>query len=135
MCTGGARGITALVAERLAERYYGITLHLLGTAPAPNLEASWRDLDSEGLRQLKLQVMTDARKLGVNPVKHWQDTEKQMEIDATLRRLHSLGITAYYHSCDVANRPQLAEVINQVRDVWSNPRRSSWSWRRPRLSL
>ncbi len=116
VCTGGARGITALVAERLAKRY-GITLHLLGTAPAPNLDASWRDLDSEGLRQLKLQVMTDARKLGVNPVKHWQDTEKQMEIDATLRRLHSLGIKAYYHSCDVANRPQLAEVINQIRAI------------------
>ncbi len=116
VCTGGARGITALVAERLAERY-GITLHLLGTAPAPNLDASWRDLDTEGLRQLKLQVMTDARKLGVNPVKHWQDTEKQMEIDATLRRLHSMGIKAHYHSCDVANRSQLAEVINQVRAI------------------
>ncbi|MFO0943297.1 MAG: SDR family oxidoreductase, partial [Pirellulales bacterium] len=114
--TGGARGITALVAERLATRY-GLTLHLIGTAPSPNIDPAWRALDAEGLRQLKLQVMTEARQIGKNPVKHWQDTEKQMEIDATLRRLSDSGVQVHYHSCDVANRVQLLETLQFIRQI------------------
>jgi NAD(P)-dependent dehydrogenase (short-subunit alcohol dehydrogenase family) len=94
---------------------YGLTLHLLGTSPAPDFDPAWRHLDAEGMRQLKLQVMTDARKIGVNPVKHWQNTEKQLEIDATLERLRALGVQAFYYSCDVADRSQLAGVLAKVR--------------------
>lgn len=114
--TGGARGITAFVAERLATRY-GLTVHLIGTAQSPDIDPAWRELDTEGLRQLKLHVMTEARSIGKNPVKHWQDTEKQMEIDATLRRLRDQGVRAYYHSCDVADRRQLLDTLQTIRET------------------
>ncbi len=114
ICTGGARGITAFVSEKLASRY-GLTLHLLGTAPVPKLDPSWRQLTTEGLRQLRAQVMTQARQLGHNPVKAWQDTEKAIEIDATLLRFAKQGINAHYHSCDVSNRHELQKVLAQVR--------------------
>ncbi len=116
ICTGGARGITAYVAEQLARRY-DLKLHLLGTAPPPNFDPSWRDLDEAGLRALKAQVMTQAREQGGNPVKAWQNTEKALEIDATLRRLAGLGITAHYHSCDVADRQAVQAIVERARQL------------------
>ena len=90
ICTGGARGITAFVTEKLALRY-GLKLHLLGTAPTPHVDPAWRNLDSASLRQLKVQTMTTARAAGGNPVKAWQETEKALEIDATLAAWHKLA--------------------------------------------
>ncbi|MCC7337236.1 MAG: SDR family NAD(P)-dependent oxidoreductase, partial [Pirellulaceae bacterium] len=116
ICTGGARGITAFVAEKLAQRY-GLTLQLLGTAPVPSIDSAWRQLDEAGLRQLKVRVMTEARAAGRNPVKSWQDTEKSLEIDANLRRLASLGIEAHYYCCDVADRSAVAGVLSRVRQI------------------
>lgn len=114
VCTGGARGITAYVAEELATRY-DLTLHLLGTAPEPEVPEHWRDLDAARLRALKAEVMTKSRGGAVNPVKAWQDVEKAIEIDATLRRLKGLGINAYYHSCDVSNRSAVEKTLAEVR--------------------
>ena len=116
ICTGGARGITAFVAEKLAQRY-GLTLHLLGTAPQPTLDPTWQFLDNAGLKQLKVRIMTEARAGGRNPVKAWQDTEKSLEIDARLRRLASLGIEAHYYCCDVADRSAVADVLTRVRQL------------------
>ncbi len=116
VCTGGARGITAFVTEELAKRY-GLKLHLLGTAPAPQIDPAWRDLDEDGTRRLKASVMTSAREAGLNPIKTWQNTEKALEIDATLRRFASLGIEAHYHCCDVANRAELRRTLENVRRI------------------
>lgn len=116
VCTGGARGITAFVAEKLASQY-SLTLHLLGTAPVPAIKPEWRDVAGEDLRQLKVDVMTSARKQGLSPVRRWQDTEKALEIDATLRRFASMGIDVHYHSCDVSDRDQVAQVLDRVREI------------------
>ncbi|MCA9160178.1 MAG: SDR family NAD(P)-dependent oxidoreductase, partial [Planctomycetales bacterium] len=116
ICTGGARGITAFVAEKLAQRY-GLTLQLLGTAPVPSIDPTWRQLDEAGLKQLKVRVMTEARTAGRNPVRTWQDTEKSLEIDANLRRLASLGIEAHYYCCDVSDRSAVADVLARVRQL------------------
>jgi acyl transferase domain-containing protein/NAD(P)-dependent dehydrogenase (short-subunit alcohol dehydrogenase family) len=116
ICTGGARGITAYVAEQLGRRYQ-LKLHLIGTAETPRIDPAWRCLSEEGLRQLRVQVMTNARTAGKNPVKAWQNTEKALEIDATMRRFAQLGIEAYYHSCDVANRSALKTVLAEVRSI------------------
>ncbi len=116
VCTGGARGITAFVTEELAKRY-GLKLHLLGTAPMPQFDPSWRDLDEAGTRRLKAHVMTSARDAGLNPVKSWQNTEKALEIDATMRRFAALGIESHYHCCDVADRTQLRATLETVRRI------------------
>ncbi len=116
ICTGGARGITAFVAEKLAN-LRGLKLHLLGTAPCPSLPEEFLELNEQGLRQLKLTVMTSARIQGKNPVQAWQDTEKAIEIDATLRRLHDQGIEAHYHSCNIADRNALLLALENVRKI------------------
>ena len=89
VCTGGARGITAYVAEQLASRYH-LKLHLLGKTEQQAIDPSWRGLSEDGLRQLRAEIMTTARNAGKNPVQTWQDTEKVLEIDATLLRFKSL---------------------------------------------
>ncbi len=111
-----ARGITAWVAEQLALKY-GLKLHLLGTQPLPAIPAAWRDLDDQALRELKAQVMTSARAAGQNPVTTWQDTEKALEIDRNLRHFAQLGIEAHYHSCNVADRDQVAKTLERVRAI------------------
>ncbi len=116
VCTGGARGITAYVAQQLALKY-GLKLHLIGTQPLPNINAAWRHLDDQGLRELKAQVMTQARAAGLNPVTTWQDTEKAMEIDRNLRNFAQLGIEVHYHSCDVSDRDQVAATLSRVRSL------------------
>ncbi len=116
VCTGGARGITAYVTEKLALRY-GLKLHLLGTAPKPELDVTWRQFDETQLRKLKVQVMTAARQAGRNPVKTWQDTEKAIEIDATLQRLKKQGIEVTYHSCDCSDRSAVRDTLQNVREI------------------
>lgn len=116
VCTGGARGITAYVARELALRY-GLKLHLIGTAPLPELPASWRDLTDDARKQLKMRIMSAARPSGRDPVETWQDAEKAMEIDATLRDLAGRGITARYHSCDTSDREALASVLDRIRQA------------------
>ncbi|MEM8734711.1 MAG: SDR family oxidoreductase, partial [Planctomycetota bacterium] len=116
VCTGGARGITAYVGERLAERY-GLTLHLLGKSPEPAIDPGWRDREADGLKELKINVMTGARDAGENPVKAWQRVEKALEIDATIHRLRARGITAHYHSCDVSDVNSLERVLGRVREI------------------
>ena len=58
VCTGGARGITAFVAHELGRRY-GLRLHLVGTAPPPQIHPSWRDLSEEATKQLRLGCDAD----------------------------------------------------------------------------
>ena len=116
VCTGGARGITAHVAQQLA-LVYGLKLHLIGTQPLPDIKDSWRHLDDKGLRELKAQVMTEARAAGKNPVTTWQDTEKLLEIDRNLRTFAQLGIEVHYHSCDVADGDQLVATLQRVREL------------------
>jgi malonyl CoA-acyl carrier protein transacylase/NAD(P)-dependent dehydrogenase (short-subunit alcohol dehydrogenase family) len=115
VCTGGARGITAFVAQELGTRF-GLKLQLIGTAPVPNIPASWRNLSEAALKELKLQVMQQARGAGQNPIKSWQNTEKALEIDRTLREFAEQGIDARYYSCDVADRASLARVLETIRN-------------------
>ncbi|MBA4017501.1 MAG: hypothetical protein C0483_10045 [Pirellula sp.] len=114
VCTGGARGITALVARTLA-REYGVRLHLLGTAPVPNIDPGWLELSEAGLKALRNGVMRDAQAAGKPTLKTWQDVEKAIEIEQTLRKFAAEGIAAEYHSCDVADRASLHEVLCAIR--------------------
>lgn len=114
--TGGARGITAYVAEEMALRY-GLKLHLIGKSPVPTVDPSWRDLGAAETKKLKAKVMTGSRGQGRNPVKVWQNVEKALEIDATVRKLQELGIEAHYHSCDVSNLSDLEATLAEVRRI------------------
>ncbi|MEM7314034.1 MAG: SDR family oxidoreductase, partial [Planctomycetota bacterium] len=114
VCTGGARGITAHVARALADRT-SAKLHLIGVSPLPEIPDSWRIETEEQRRELKISVMQQARKQGKSPVKEWENTEKLIEIDRSIREFAQAGISATYHSCDVSNVDALAEVLNKIR--------------------
>ncbi len=118
LCTGGARGITAYVAEQLAKRYQ-LRLNLVGVTKQIDIPDQWRNLDEAGLRALKMATMQQARDNpnhydGRNPLKVWQDVEKAMEIDETLQRMRTAGIDVQYHSCDCADREALDAIIAKI---------------------
>ncbi len=114
VCTGGGRGITALVASELAKRYE-LELHLLGKTPLGTTSERYRNLDEGGRRQLKNEVLEESRRTGQNSVRAWQAVEKQIEIDATLQQLRSQGIQAYYHCCDVSDARSTEICLENIR--------------------
>ena len=114
VCSGGGRGITALVASELAKRY-DLELHLLGKTPISSSLERYRNLDESDLRKLRNQVLEESRRTGENSVRAWQAVEKQIEIDATLQELRSQGIRAYYHCCDVSDALAVEDCLDQIR--------------------
>ena len=114
VCTGGARGITAFVAGELGRRF-GLKLHLIGRAPRSEVPPAWTAMWSDRRAELKLEVMEAARARGENATEAWKQTQKGLEIEETLARLAALGVTATYHSCDIADRAALDRVLRAVR--------------------
>ncbi|MFN9717991.1 MAG: SDR family NAD(P)-dependent oxidoreductase [Planctomycetota bacterium] len=112
--TGGGRGITAVIAMTLAKQY-DLKLHLLGTAPVPQLSdefVSQVAADRSGVRR---GIMQDASSRGENPVEAWRKIEKSIEVDATLRECRARSIPAVYHCCDVADFDVVEKIISEVR--------------------
>ncbi len=112
--SGGGRGITAVIAMTLAKKY-SLQLHMLGTAPVPNLSDEFVRqvaMDRSGVRRA---IMQEASGRGENPVEAWRNTEKAIEIDATLRECRQHGITARYYCCDVSDFRDVEDAVRQIR--------------------
>lgn len=112
--SGGGRGITAVIAMKLA-RKYDLKLHLLGTAPVPDLSDEFVQsiaVDRSGVRRA---IMQEASARGQNPVEAWRNTEKAIEVDATLRECRKQGITATYYCCDVSDFTDVENTIRRIR--------------------
>ncbi|SFH84043.1 type I polyketide synthase [Planctomicrobium piriforme] len=114
--TGGARGITSVVVRELAKRH-GLKLHLVGTAPVPALTDAVREAAKENRLQLRREVMRQANLKNQNGMEAWRNVEKSIEIDATLQLMHSEGISAVYHSCDVSRLDDLQQTLQQIRKL------------------
>lgn len=112
--TGGARGITAVVARELAARFC-LDLHLIGSSPAP--DAGMAEWDEDELKKSRAKIAREARRAGRDPEQVWAETLKAWEISRTLQALSNDGIKATYHSCNVADRKSLARVLDRVRSV------------------
>jgi len=112
--TGGARGVTALVARELGRRF-GLKLHLIGASPLPQIDPSWRELSEAGLEELKVRVMREARERGEAPMDGWKRVQKALEIDRNLRSMAAEGIPATYHGCDVTDRRQMSRLLDAIR--------------------
>ncbi|MEX0679047.1 MAG: SDR family NAD(P)-dependent oxidoreductase [Pirellulales bacterium] len=112
--TGGARGITAEAALELGRRC-GLKLHLLGKSPAPDPDAPWRHSGDEQLKAIKADIVRRAMQEGRSPSRQWDLVRKDREIHASLERFRAAGVAATYHSCDVADRDQLARVLDTIR--------------------
>ncbi len=112
--TGGGRGITAVIAMTLAKKY-DLTLHLLGTAPVPHLNDDFVARVAADRSGVRRAIMQDASARGENPVEAWRNTEKAIEVDATLRDCRAQKIRAVYHCCDVADFEDVERTIAEVR--------------------
>ena len=112
--TGGARGVTAVVARELGRRF-GVKLHLIGSSPLPEIPESYRTFSEEDLKDVKASVMKEALADGQRPMDAWGRFEKALEIDRTLHSFSTEGISATYHSCDVSNRAALGALLDEIR--------------------
>lgn len=113
--TGGARGITAIVARELGRRY-DLRLHLVGTTPG-HVDSEFLDMSPEQLQERKREMARRARAEGRNPVEDWTRLEKSFDVQRHRRELERIGVRAAYHQCDVANASELGRVLDEVRRV------------------
>jgi acyl transferase domain-containing protein/NAD(P)-dependent dehydrogenase (short-subunit alcohol dehydrogenase family)/acyl carrier protein len=112
--TGGARGVTAHVARELAARF-GLSLHLIGSSPAPQLDRRWLVASKAELQEERRRVTEQAREAGKNPAESWREFERSLEIRRNLVAFEAAGIRPVYHSCDVADREALARALDAIR--------------------
>jgi len=114
--TGGARGITSFVVRELAKRHQ-LRLHLVGTAPVPQLTDDIRTAAQRNRLNLRRKVMRQANQRNQNGMEAWRNMEKAIEIDATLQQFRDEGITVSYHSCDVSRLDCLQETLTEIRNL------------------
>ncbi|MFG0333117.1 MAG: C45 family autoproteolytic acyltransferase/hydrolase, partial [Maioricimonas sp. JB049] len=114
--TGGARGVTAVVARELAQRF-GLKLHLIGSSPAPDVDPSWKHLSEAELKQLRRTVMTQAREAGKTPAREWARVERAIDMDRTLDAYRQAGVDATYHVCDVTDASALEQALASIRSA------------------
>lgn len=112
--TGGARGVTSVLALALGRRF-GLKLNLLGTSPAPRIPDEWRRLTADERRALKATTVREAREAGRDPNEAWRAIERAIELDANLQKFRDAGIDAVYHACDITDRAQLARTLEHIR--------------------
>ncbi len=114
--TGGARGITAVVARELGMQL-GTKLQLIGSSPIPEIPDSFRNPTEEQRRELKAIVMKEALAEGRKPVDAWEQYDKALELDRTLRDFADSGIQATYHACDISDRASLSRLLEKIRST------------------
>ncbi len=114
--SGGARGVTAMVARELGRRF-GLKLHLLGTTSLAEMCPSWRQLSAAGRQQLRDEVTRQAVSGGQVPIEAWKRVENMIQIDGNLRSMASRGVQVTYHPCDVSDRAALSGVLARIRQA------------------
>lgn len=124
LLTGGARGVTAKLAERLAELYRP-RLHLVGrqVLPPPAELDRLRALDAAALAAEKRAILESLREapapgeapLALRYRARCEALDKVLEIDATLGALTRLGSEVEYHAADVADPSAVARVLAHAR--------------------
>jgi acyl carrier protein/NAD(P)-dependent dehydrogenase (short-subunit alcohol dehydrogenase family) len=112
--TGGARGVTAVVARELGLRF-GVHLHLVGSSPLPEFDPAWTTASADELKTIRRTVMAEARERGEVPLDAWNRIERGLEVEKTLRTMRQAGMKVTYHSCDVASRDSVEETMSAIR--------------------
>ncbi len=114
LITGGARGVTAAVAEELA-RAFAPTLILLGRTNRPALEPDWLvPLQSE--QEIKRAILqhSDTPLTPRQVQDRYHQIQAEREITGTLRRIQSLGGKAVYYSVDVRNANAVRTLVEEI---------------------
>ncbi len=119
LITGGARGVTAECAVKIASRLEGkakITILLLGRSGEPQEEPEWLiHLDSESA--IKKEIMVHAgRKLTPRDLQNeFHKVMSNREILRNMRRIEAKGANVVYSSVDVRDEAALRSVIDEAQ--------------------
>ncbi len=115
LVSGGARGVTAAVAEALAEAFHP-TLVLLGRSPAPEPEADWlAPLAEEAAIKRALHGRSPG-KVGPQALNdEYRRIKANREVSANLRRVEAAGARVLYRSVDVRDASSVATAVGSIR--------------------
>ena len=119
LITGGARGVTAECAVKIASRLEGtakITVLLLGRSGEPQEEPEWlTHLDSESA--IKKEIMVHAgKKLTPRDLQNeFRKVMSNREILRNMRRIEAKGANVVYSSVDVRDESALRSVIDEAQ--------------------
>jgi acyl transferase domain-containing protein/NAD(P)-dependent dehydrogenase (short-subunit alcohol dehydrogenase family) len=115
LVTGGARGVTARMALRLAKLYRPV-LHLVGKHPLPSDDAVAHllALDGEALESHK-RALLERHKTPLAWRAACDTIDKTREIASTLRAISTTGAEVHYHAADVADREALRATLDAIR--------------------
>jgi malonyl CoA-acyl carrier protein transacylase len=113
--SGGARGVTAEVAIKIADTYK-CNLLLLGRSPEPEAEPEW--LSSLTNAASIKKAILDNTKDKLKPAdleKRYQSILANREISNTLQRINQVGAKVQYAPVDVNDADAVANVIDMAR--------------------
>ncbi len=118
LITGGARGITARAAIRLAEKYQP-TLVLVGRSPLPPAEESPETAGITGVKELKAALIEQLRRQGdaVTPAtveKAYSRLQAEREMRSNLEALQRTGAQVHYYPADVRDPEVFGALIDGV---------------------
>ncbi|MDR1478273.1 MAG: SDR family NAD(P)-dependent oxidoreductase [Planctomycetaceae bacterium] len=112
--TGGARGITAFTARKLAKEF-GIKLNLIGSSPLPSVPSEWIGLNADAKKMLQKNIMLDAKQNGRNPISEWNKIEREIDLTESLKLFDEEGISYDYYACNVADFTKLELTFETIR--------------------
>lgn len=117
--TGGARGVTAAVAESLAHAFKP-TLYLLGRSPLPDAEPAWL-LPLEAEAEIKKELLSQMSKSGKRPSpkelqSSYQRWMKHREILRNIKRIRDAGASVHYVSMDVRDEVAMSQLFTKIEE-------------------
>jgi NAD(P)-dependent dehydrogenase (short-subunit alcohol dehydrogenase family) len=123
--TGGARGITSLVALEMARRWQPTLLLIGTTAPASGNDSDWLD-GATTAAELKSKLYERLSRLGhaVSPSeleRAYQSVRRSREVSGNLDQMRATGARVEYAQADVREPASLARVLNQWQRRFGEP--------------
>jgi NAD(P)-dependent dehydrogenase (short-subunit alcohol dehydrogenase family) len=121
LVTGGARGITADIAEELAARYRP-TLVLVGRLPLPESDEGAVTAGLDAPRELRTALMTELARGGRAPAAAqveaaYRSLLRYREVRRRLRAMRAAGATVVYRHVDVRDAIAFRDLIDDVYRV------------------
>ncbi len=115
LITGGARGVTAEVAEALT-RAFRPTIAILGRSPSPEPEPDWLvglTDDAEIKRGLHTRANGHSTPQAIGEA--FRQLSANREVLANLKRIETAGATVLYRSVDVRDAGAVRTVVAELR--------------------
>jgi len=113
--SGGAKGVTAVIAIKLAETYQ-CQLLLLGRSPEPETEPEWlTGLSSESEIKQSLLKLAEKKLTPVELENQYHAVTSNREILQTMKLIADEGGHAEYRSVDITDAEKVAKTIDLAR--------------------